>query len=85
MSGHTYIFDKIEILAYGDDNHFEFGSKNQVSPNGIDGVFILMIFHTFLNLLTKFQLYIILFGIAPSFSKHILYSLTKKSIFLYSV
>ena len=39
MSGHTYIFEETEILVYGSGRHFEFGSKNQISPNGIDGDF----------------------------------------------
>ena len=39
MSGHTYIFEQIEILVYGSGRHFEFGPKYQISPNGIDGDF----------------------------------------------
>ena len=39
MSGHTHIFEKIEILVYGSGHHFEFGPKNKISPNGIDGDF----------------------------------------------
>ena len=53
MSGHTHIFEKIEILVYGSGHHFEFGPKNQISPNGIDGDFFLMLIYTFLKLLTK--------------------------------
>ena len=68
MSGHTYIFEKIETLVYRSGRHFEFGPKNWISPNGIDEHFFLMLIHTFLKLLTKFQLYIILFGVAPIFS-----------------
>ena len=67
MSGHTYIFEEIEILVYGSGRHFEFGPKNQISPNGIDGDFFLMLIHTFLKLLTKYQLYIILFGVITHF------------------
>ena len=46
---------------------FEFGPKNQISPNAIDGDFFLMLIHTFLKLLTKCQLYIILFGVITHF------------------
>ena len=67
MSGNTYIFEEIEILVYGSGRHFEFGPKNQISPNGIDGDFFLMLIHTFLKLLTKYQLYIILFGVITHF------------------
>ena len=67
MSGHTYIFEEIEILVYGSGRHFEFGPKNQISPNGIDGDFFLMLIHTFLKLLTKYQLYVILFGVITHF------------------
>ena len=67
MSGHTYIFEQIEILDYGSGRHFEFGPKNQISPNRIDGDFFLMLIHTFLKLLTKYQFYIILFGVITHF------------------
>ena len=67
MSGHIYIFEEIEILVYGSGRYFEFGPKNQISPNGIDGNFFLMLIHTFLQLLTKHQLYIILFGVITHF------------------
>ena len=67
MSGHTYIFEEIEILVYGSGRHFEFGPKNQISPNGIDEDFFLMLIQTFLKLLTKYQLYIILFGVITHF------------------
>ena len=53
MSGYTYIFKEIEILVYGSRRHFKFGPKSQV----------LMLIHTFLKLLIKYQLYIILFGV----------------------
>ena len=58
MGGHTYIFEEIEILVYGSGRHFEFGAKNWISPNRIDGDFFLMLIHTFLKLLTKYQLFI---------------------------
>ena len=77
MSGHTYIFEEIEILVYGSGRHFEFGPKNQISPNEIDGDFFLMLIQTFLKLPTKFQLYIILFGVAPIFSVILLYYMKK--------
>ena len=67
MSSHTYIFEEIEILVYGSGRHFEFGAKNWISPNRIDGDFFLMLIHTFLKLLTKYQLYIILFGVIKHF------------------
>ena len=73
MSGHTYIFEEIEILVYGSGRHFEFGAKNWISPNRIDGDFFLMLIHTFLKLLTKYQLYIILFGVIPHFDCTISY------------
>ena len=63
MSGRTYIFKEIEILVQGSRRHFEFGPRNWISPNGIDGDFFLMLIQTFLKLLTKFQLYIILLGL----------------------
>ena len=67
MSSHTYIFEEIEILVCGSGRHFEFGAKNWISPNGIDGDFFLMLIHTFLKLLTKYQLYSILFGLVTHF------------------
>ena len=63
MSGHTYIFEEIEILVYGSGRHFEFGPKNQISPNGIDGDFYLRLIHTFLKLLTKYQLLLFYLGL----------------------
>ena len=68
MSGHTYIFEEIEMLVYGSGCHFEFGPRNQISPNWIDGDFFLMLLHTFLKLLIKYQLYIILFGVITHFN-----------------
>ena len=73
MSDHTYIFEEIEILVYGSGRHFEFGPKNQISPNGIDRDFFLMLIHTFLKLLTKYQLYIILFGVITYFDCAIMF------------
>ena len=73
MSDHTYIFEEIEILVYGSGRHFEFGPKNQISPNGIDRDFFLMLIHTFLKLLTKCQLYIILFGVITYFDCAIMF------------
>ena len=67
MSDHAYIFEEIEILVYGSGRHFEFGPKNQISPNEIDGDFFLMLIHTFLKLLTKYQLYIILIEVITHF------------------
>ena len=73
MSDHTYIFEEIEILVYGSGRHFEFGPKNQIFPNGIDRDFFLMLIHTFLKLLTKYQLYIILFGVITYFDCAIMF------------
>ena len=63
MSDYTYIFEEIEILVYGSHHHFKFGPKSQISHNGVDEHFFLMLIHTFLKLLIKYQLYIILFGV----------------------
>ena len=63
MSGYTYIFEEMEISVYGSGRSFEFSPKNQISPNRIDGDLFLMLIHTFLKLLTKYQLYIIFLGV----------------------
>ena len=85
MSGHTYIFEEIEILVYGSGCHFEFGPKNKISPNGIDGNFFLMLIHTFLKLLTKYQLYIILFGVITNFETVLIYNVLNEMLhFRYS-
>ena len=85
MSSNTYIFEEIEILVYGSGCHFEFGPKNKISPNGIDGNFFLMLIHTFLKLLTKYQLYIILFGVITHFETVLIYNVLNEMLhFRYS-
>ena len=68
MSGHTYIFEEIEILVYGSGRqNLNLVPKIRFPLMVLIGVFFMLI-QTFLKLLAKYQLNIILFGVITHFT-----------------